>query len=121
MNIKLRKEIIRQIFDRFGVMPERDAGYTIGALCNLTHNEYLLDKKIRFIGEENKEYQNKCWAASCEIGKFRFITLIADTSDDIQEFSILIQMDTMMTYALKLSADPEDIGSMHLHTSIYSH
>jgi hypothetical protein len=55
------------------------------------------------------------WGGSCEIGKTVVQVLVADTKDDIAEFTILVRADKMTTYAVRLSADVEDSGDISVH------
>lgn len=111
MNESLRKEIVRHIFNRFGLLT-KEKTYGFGSLPAILKDEFVLDKRIVFVGEAEKQYQNRVWATVCEIGGKKVQAVVADTKDDIGEFSILLRVDILPVYAMRLSEDIEDTGSM---------
>jgi hypothetical protein len=114
MNISLKKEIIKHIFNNFGLFKTPETKF---ALTNtLRDDSFLLDKRIIFLGEEDKKIQNKCWAVISELGKSKMKVLIADITDDIEEFAIIMKMDNFPIYALRLSSDSSDAGHLMIKT-----
>jgi hypothetical protein len=112
VNVKLRKEIARQIFDRFGLLSGKEAK-SFG-LSGVMREEFVLDRRLVFIDGDRRQ-EGKVWGGSCEIGKAIVQVLVADTKDDIAEFSILVRADKLITYAVRLSEDPEDTGDISFH------
>ena len=59
MNITLRKEIVRHIFDRFALLPKNlSHNKVFSFLSAVISDEFVIDKRIVFV-EEDKKYQNK--------------------------------------------------------------
>lgn len=114
MNSKLRKEIARHIFDRFGLLMEHKGMNNFGSLSGIIRNEFVLDERLVFVDGDRKQ-EGKVWGVSCEIGKTVVQVLVADTKDDIGEFSILVQANTLPTYAIRLSEDTEDNGMISVY------
>lgn len=111
INLSLKKEIIIQIYRKFGLFPSTLKYNNI--IEQLTSKEYLIDKTINFESDD-KKYQNKIWAATVNLdnnGIFKVI--IADLTEDVKEYAILIQLDEFLPYAIRLSNDDGDYGSCY--------
>jgi hypothetical protein len=115
MNTRLCREIVHHIFDRFGLLTKIQAPHSFGSLASITQNDHLLDKKLVFVDGDSVEQVRKVWGASCEIGKTVVQILVADTRDDIDEFTILVQVDKLPVYAIQLSEDADDSGQISYH------
>lgn len=109
MNIALQKEIVKHIFNQLGVLEQE---HRASLIESLVENKFLLDKKMVFDAED-KKYQNNIWGGQAKIGDHTVKILIADIKEDIDEFAIMFQMDMLPIYALRLSADTEDTGSIY--------
>ena len=114
MNPRLTKEIARHIFDRYGLLTKQ-VQHGFGSLAVVTLDKYLLDKRLVFSDADDVEQVRKVWGASCEIGKTVVQTMVADTRDDIDEFTILVRADKLPTYAIQLSGDKDDSGQISYH------
>lgn len=110
MNLTLRKEIINHTFKTFGLFNDIQ---NINMFEKLNTEKFLIDKKIVF-STENQEFKRKIWAATSKIENSNINIVIADIAEDIAEFTIIIQLDNFFPYALRLSLDPEDSGSIHI-------
>jgi|ERR1700722_4238510 len=113
MNLKLQKEIIHHILQKLGLFLA--GGVQPGFVANLIDNNYLTNKKIGFENEDNKKYENPIWAATTKLEPAKVKVLIADTHEDIEEYTIIFQMDILPAYALRLSADDNDFGTLFVN------
>lgn len=114
MNSRLRKEIARHIFDRFELLMKNPSMNNFGSLSGIIRDEFVLNDRLVFVDGDRRQ-EGKVWGVSCEIGKTVVQVLVADTKDDIGEFSILVQAGTLPTYAIRLSEDAEDNGLISFH------
>ena len=112
MNNTLKREIILHIFKTFGVFSK-----TEGFLESLVDAKFLLDKKFVFETEDKKKYQNDIWACVAKQGKVVIKIIIADISEDIKEYGLILQIDDLAPYALRLSEDLDDFGTMFVYYS----
>jgi hypothetical protein len=104
----LKKEIVKHIFKSLGIFDDKISG----VFEPLTSNKYLVDKKIIFQDEANKDYQNNIWAVKTKFEASEIKILVADISEEIREFAIIIQMDSFHSTAMRISEDPDDCGSI---------
>jgi hypothetical protein len=114
MNNVLKREIILHIFKTVGVMADPEL-MRISMMDQLNSEKFLLDKKIAFETEEKKVKENNLWAATAKIENSSIKIIIADITEDIFEFTLILQMDTFLPCAIRLSEDPEDFGSMYVN------
>lgn len=112
MNLKLRHEIVLHIFKTLGVFSEDGLH---GMMEKLTSDKFLLDKKIAFESEEDKKkIENNIYAFAGKIENSEIKMLLADITEDIPEFALIVQMDNMMSSAMTLSTD-EESGSFYIN------
>lgn len=111
MNKTLRREIVLHMFKTAGVYADEEL-MRISMMEKLDSEKFLLDKKIAFESEEGKVKENSLWAATAKIETSEIRIIIADITEDITEFALIVQMDTFQPCAIRLSADPDDTGSM---------
>ena len=113
MNLVLQKEILKHIFKKFGIFI-RENEIQLGFIDNLLSEKFLIDKKFEFeVGEE--KFSNNIWAASTTTGSLKMKILIADIREDIDEYTIIFQMDNLPAYASRLSIDETDSGSVFIN------
>lgn len=104
MNPVLKRQIILQIFSRFGVF---DRSYSKDTLLS---DRYLANTKLVF-EVDNKKYENSVWAGQSETHGSIIQFMIGDLTDDQIEFCLLIQLDNLPPYLIRQSTDKEDEGS----------
>lgn len=114
MNYKLQKEIIVHVFRKFGLLLD-NTGPGAGFIESLLSDKFLTEKKIAFEDEDKKKYQNNVWAGTRKLDKSKIRVLIADIHEDIEEYAIIFQMDNLPAYALRLSIDADDPGSLYVN------
>lgn len=114
MNLTLKKEIISHIFKTVGLFNDKNI-MKISMIGQLNSEDFLIDKKIAFETEDKKQIQNKIWATTVKIENSDVKILIADISEDIQEFTLILQMDSFVPCAMRLSMDEDDNGSMYIN------
>lgn len=112
MNLTLKKEIINHILKTIGLIDDK-LSY-IGMFEKLNSDQFLIDKKIIFELDGSK-IEKQVWATNCKIDENYINIIIADISDDSKEYAFIIQMDNMIPYAIRLSDDPEDFGTMLIY------
>jgi len=110
MNKNLKREIVIHILKTVGVLADEDI-MRISMMEKINDEKFLLDKKIAFEGD-GKVKENNLWAACTKIDASNIKIMVADITEDITEFALILQMDTFLPCAIRLSADQEDSGSM---------
>lgn len=117
MNQNLKHEIISHIFKTVGIFSDKNT-LTTNMLEPISSIKFLLTKKLAFESSEGgKRKENDLWAASAKLESSDIKIIIADITEDISEFTLIIQMDTFLPCAMRLSQDPDDIGSMYINIS----
>ena len=101
MNIQLQREILLHVLHLFG-------GFSSPSPAHL--KQHKSEKKISF-EVEGKLFQNAIWSGEKEIDgeKVRFI--LADLSEEVPEFALIIRLNDFPPYLLNISMDNEDLGS----------
>lgn len=109
MNLSLRREIILNIFQTFGVGVEPD--HLRRLQDDLLSPGFLLDRKIDFESETGK-HQGHLWTASTKLEDGGLIkVIIADLSEEnFSEYVLLIQLNDFLPFAVRLSSEPDDAG-----------
>lgn len=110
MNETLKKEIINHIFNKFGLLT-REEVTSLRKKEGPLSNKFLSDQKISF-EVEGKEYSNNVWSGEADIDGSRVQFIIGDLTEEVPEYSLLLQLDTFPPYAARISLDPEDSGSL---------
>lgn len=110
MNIQLKKEIINHIFNMFGLFNNNSV-----FVENIISDKFLLDKKISFINDDNKKYENKIYGISINIENSTINILLGDLKEDVKEYAMIVQMNDMSPHAIRLAEDIEDDGSVSLN------
>lgn len=110
MNEALKKEIINHIFNKFGLLG-REEGASLKAKDGPLSNKFLSEHKISF-EVEGKEYSNNVWSGEADIDGSRVQFIVGDLTEEVPEYSLLLQLDTFPPYAARISLDPEDSGSL---------
>lgn len=114
MNLKLKHEIISHIFNTVGLFSDPDK-MAISMIEPLNTNKFLLNKKIAFSEENGKRIENSLWAGTAKVENSVIKIIIADITEDIPEFTLIVQMDNFFPCAIRLSKEPEDLGSMYIN------
>jgi len=115
MNLTLKHEIINHIFKTVGIFLDKEM-MRISMLEPLNSDKFLLDKKLAFEAfEGGKRKENNLWAGTAKLEDSDIKIIIADITEDIPEFTLILQMDMFLPCAIRLSKDPEDLGSMHIN------
>jgi hypothetical protein len=112
MNEPLKKEIINHIFNKFGLLTSGEAPASTRKKDELFSNKFLSEHKISF-EVEGKEYSNNVWSGETDIDGSRVQFIIGDLTEDVPEYSLLLQLDAFPPYAARISLDPEDTGSLY--------
>lgn len=107
----LQRAIIAHIIGVFGVANPHKFSLTE----DLLDKRFMLDKSIAFENEDGEKYSGKLWFGTAKIENSFVNVMIADITEDITEFAVLIQMDTFNPYALRLSVDEDDTGEICLN------
>jgi hypothetical protein len=108
-NAILKREIILQIFYTFGLYLTKPT--LPSPFEHLRSAQYLLDKKLIFNTDKGK-YSNNLWSASTKIENSLVKILIAELSEDQIEYALLIQLDALPPYILRLSTNQDDSGDL---------
>lgn len=116
MNEKLKHEIVSHIFKNVGIINDEPI-MRVSMMEKLIDNKFLLDRKIAFEAEGGKRKENNMWAATAKIEEYTIKIIIADITEDIQEFALILQMDNFYPCAIRLSFDDEDFGSMYVNVT----
>lgn len=111
MNNSLKKEIILHIFKSIGLFNSD----IIGFMEKLNNDKFLLNKKLAFETEDKKQVDNNIWAASAKIENSDIKIIIADITEDIREFTLILQMDNFVPCAMRISEEQDDFGSIFLN------
>jgi hypothetical protein len=114
MNLTLRKEIVLHIFRTLGIFADPILN-KLSMLEKLNDDKFLIDKKIAFETEDKKQIKNNLWAAKTKIEDSEIKIIIADITEDISEFALILQMDNFMPCAMRLSLEDDDYGSMYIN------
>lgn len=112
MNLKLRKEIILNIFNVFGLFRNKTNFSASTLIEPLIEEKFLLNKKLGFEIEDGTKRENSIFAAMTKIENNVIKVMIADIIDDIPEYAVIMQMDTFPSIAMRLSLDDEDFGTI---------
>lgn len=110
MNNILKKEIITHIFKALGAYKQIPP-VAHGMFEDFVDTQFLIEKKVAF-EVDNKKYQNNVWATKAQIENSSMKIMIADTHEDIPEYTVIVQMDTFPPCAIRLSEDKDDYGSV---------
>jgi hypothetical protein len=114
MNNILKREIISHIYKVIGIYADENILKT-SMLEPIVGDKFLLNKKIAFETEDKKQKQNNLWAATSRIESSYIKIMAADITEDISEFTIILQMDNFIPCAIRFSLDNEDTGSMFIN------
>lgn len=109
MNLSLKKEIIKHIFDLFGVVKN---SFNFSSVVKLTEDIFLIDKKIGFENADGTKFKNNVWSCITKISGSEIKIILADLSEEYEEFVFVIQMDNHSPCSIRLSSDEEDTGSI---------
>lgn len=112
MNIKLKKEIILNIFNVMGVFRDKTNFSASTLMEPLIDKKFLLDKKLAFENEDGSKRENAIFAATTKIEGNVIKVMIADIIDNIPEYAILMQMDSFPSIALRFSMEEDDFGTI---------
>lgn len=100
MNNLLKKTIIHHIFNRFDLFTSKSISENL-----------LLDQKLMFETDE-KQYVNDIWSGETTIDNSRVQFIVAELTEEIPEYALLLQLDSFPPYALRISLDNDDSGSI---------
>lgn len=111
MNKKLRREICKHILSSFGAFatdPRREILIPL-----------LLDKKLFFeMGETGEYHQTRLWSGSAKAEDSVVQFLLAELSNDSDEFAIVIQLDNYPPYIIRIDEYYDlDTGSFLVYAS----
>jgi hypothetical protein len=109
MNDNLQKEIVKHIFNQLGIL---ECEMRISLVEKMTDEKFLVDKKMAFEAN-NTQYKNNVWAAEGKLAANTVKILVADIKEDIDEYAMIFQMDSLPVYALRYSLDEDDKGSIY--------
>lgn len=110
MNETLKKEIIKHIFDLFGIEKQ---SFQFGSLVKMVDDSFLIDKKIAFrITDEDKKVEGNIYSIITNVSNSSIKIILADISEEYEEFAFVLQMDDFSPCAIRLSSDEEDMGSV---------
>lgn len=111
MTTTLKREIIRRIFNKFGVFIPPNQPFDL--VENLLDKKFLLDQKLKF-ETETGEFNNPIWLGHTKVENGSVKVIIASLTEEVPEFVAIIQLDAFPPYALRISLDDEDAGAIHL-------
>lgn len=106
INHLLKKQIILHILNRFGI-------FTTNKYSSLNIDNFILSEKLK-LNTENGVIENKLWAGETNVDSSKIQFIIADISNDIIEFLLIIQLDLFPPYIIRMSVDDDDAGSMYI-------
>jgi hypothetical protein len=111
MNNTLKKEIIHHIFEITGLLKNSK---NIRFLDDFLSDKFLIDKKIAFQTDDEKQFSSNIWAAQATVEQSVIKLMIANLSDNVaEEYVLLIQMDNYPPYCMQLCQDGEDNGAFY--------
>jgi hypothetical protein len=116
MNNPLKREIILHILKSIGIFADPQM-MKLSMMEKLNSNKFLLNKKLAFETEDEKTKESNLYCATAKIESSNIKIIIADISEDLEEVALIIQMDIMNAYAIRLSADSDDFGSMYVNVN----
>jgi len=104
--------IIRHIFNYFGIWV---AGHV--PLFTILSDKYQIDKKLSIELEDGEQLQNSIWGATGKVGTSTIRVLVADITTDanITEYILLLQLDALSVYILKLEMIDEGINRAYFN------
>jgi hypothetical protein len=115
MNLTLQREIVLHTFRLFGIFLDQSSVGRVRPISNLLSDQFLLPKKIAFEVDDKTKYRNNIWSAVTAIENFTIKIMVADiTEEDIAEYAVIIQMNDLSPYGLRLSEDKEDSGTLRV-------
>ncbi len=117
---RLQIEIIRRIFENFGVSLDHPT------LVHpfLINDQLLSARKLRIELEsadsgESEEIvsQKAIWSAELSVADLKLRLMVADLSDEqFREFALVVAGVDMATFGIRLSDEPEDLGSFSVQS-----
>lgn len=110
MNLSLKKEIIHHIFNRFNLLTKEDV-HKLHSDIGPTSKKFLLDQKLIF-EIDDKKYTNNIWSGEAEVEGSRVQFAIADLTEDLPEYILILQLDIYPPNVIRISLDPEDAGAI---------
>ena len=108
MNRYLLEEIIKHVLSSFLVIPS--SFVDVENSKSLMSKEYLLKNKLSFQLEDGKTSSNKVWGCQISSEDNEVKVLLADCSDDCNEYALLVRVKNSPAYAAYLVLD-DDIDS----------
>lgn len=97
MNSKLTMEICKHILSNFGIIPS--TFFDSQSFKTLNSDEFLLDKSLVFLDDNDKEVHKKVWGCSASFNNVSFSILLADlTQDDLVSYCFIVQMENAPAY-----------------------
>lgn len=110
----MNNTIIEHIFQYFGIGETNNQ-----FLFTILDNKYLIDKKLSIELEDNKCLQQNVWALTGKINTSTIKVLAADISVDEEqiEYVLLLQLDELSIYALKLQKSPNISGTAYVNSN----
>ena len=106
--MKLTEQIIKHIFFSFGILQSED--FNVKSFQSLLHNEFLLNKTIKFEVENNNTIENNLWGCQLDIEGQQLKIIVGDTSreKDIKEYCLIVHLEKYPIYGIYLSTDIND-------------
>jgi hypothetical protein len=114
LNLPLQKEILLHIFKSLGIFVS-DEQFRSGFIESLTSEKFLLAKKLAFETEDKEKHKNDIWSSFAKVGESTIKVIVADISDGCPEYAALVQMDNFSPYAVRLSLDNDDSGTISVN------
>jgi len=103
MNKRLLEEIIKHILSSFLVIPSNFIDVENSKA--LMSSEYLLKNKLSFQLEDGKTVSNEVWGCQISSEENEVKILLADCSDDYNEYALLVRIKDSPAYAAYIVLD----------------
>jgi len=104
--------IVKHIFNHFGIWaPGHNPTFTI------LSNKFKIDKNLSIELEDGEHLQKNIWGITGKISTSIIKVLVADitTDADIKEYVLLLQLDELSIYALKIELLDEAVNKAYLN------
>ena len=101
----LTREIIRRIMLNVGVAPPPVFG-----TGGITTPELKLDDTLSGVYSDGQKFEFPLWAGTLDLEKSKVRVIVADITDEVPEYAMLVQLDTMPIHGLRHIFDEEDNG-----------
>ena len=106
MENHLNRELLKRVFGNLGAVPGPNFGRV-----GITLNDFLFNKQITMLDEDNSKYDCLIWMGETKIGSTYRVALTNLNTVDEPEFILLFKIENDSPLGLRLIWDENDFGS----------